>query len=253
MAAINLKASSKCVTILVIVAVVILFGCALIYVGAAGKLKSAVNEMDAKAKQVNESRQIAQELEQSKLQYLDARSQVRYLEASVSTQEYVPTLLKQIERLGKSVDLKVVAVRPVPIVAKPAMHRSLASGKQAAEGNVDAASQDQPDGKGGKSKKQKPPPYDELKIGLEAEGRYMNVLDFLYKLTSFPKIIAVNEIELAPPGNRLQAFASPTLNIKLNVTAFVLKNEAPSGPPAHEPAKSRARVTRKEVAGSEAG
>jgi len=105
MAALSLKATPKGVTALIITAVLILFGCVLGYLAAAGKLSSALSEMEAKAKSVDESREIAQKLEASKLAYLDARSQVRYLEASVSTQEYVPTLLKQLEQLGRSVNL----------------------------------------------------------------------------------------------------------------------------------------------------
>ena len=228
MTAFSLKASLKGVTALVIVAVVILFGCVLVYLGVAGKLKGAVSEMEAKAKQVSESREIAQKLEASKLTYLDARSQVRYLEASVSTQEYVPTLMKQLEHLGRSVNLKVLGVRPSQEKEKPVVKRSLSSGKEASEGNLQTASQAKADSKDEKSAS-KPSPYDELKIELEVQGRYMDALDFLYKLTSFPKIIAVNEVEMTPPSSRLLTLGSPTLTMKLNVTAFVLKDES-TGP-----------------------
>jgi Tfp pilus assembly protein PilO len=226
MAAFSLKASPKGVTALIIVAVVILFGCVLVYLGVAGKLKSAVSEMQVKAKQVSESREIAQKLEASKLAYLDARSQVRYLEASVSTQEYVPTLMKQLERLGRSVNLKVLGVRPSQEKQKPVVKRSLSSGKEASEGNLQTASQTNPDSQDQKSAKQ-PSPYDELKIELELQGRYMDALDFLYKLTSFPKIIAVNEVGMDPPTSRMLTLGSPTLTMTLKVTAFVLK-ESPS-------------------------
>jgi Tfp pilus assembly protein PilO len=261
MAAFSLKATSKGATALVIVAVVILFGCVLVYVGIAGKLRGAVTERETKEKQVSESREIAQKLEASKLAHLDARSQVRYLEASVSTQEFVPTLLKQLEHLGRSVNLKVLGVRPAPEDKRPVVKRSLSSGKEASEGNLQTASETTADSKDGKSA-QKPSPYDELKIDLEVEGRYMNALDFLYKLTSFPKIIAVNEIEMSPPGARLQTLGSPTLTMKLSVTAFVLREESAGPRLADSPARRRADLrtrrladprTQKEVAGSEAG
>ncbi len=256
MSAFNLKASSKGVTALVIVAVVILFGSVLAYLGVAGKLKSAVTEMEAKAKQVDESREIAQKLEASKLEYLDARSQVRYLEASVSTQEFVPTLLKQLERLGTSVNLKVLGVRPSQDKVKSVPKRSLSSGKAASEGNLETASATKSDPGNGEAV-QKPSPYDELSIELQLQGRYMDALDFLYRLTSFPKIIAVNEVEMSPPASHSSGLGSPTLTMKLKVTAFVLKeprSQRASKPPGSGTSDSRNRAgadsqTRKGVAG----
>lgn len=259
MAAFSLKATTKGVTALIVVAVVILFGGILAYVGVAGKLKTLTTEMQAKQKRVAESEQIAQKLEKSKLDYLDARSQVRYLEASVSTQEYVPTLLKQLEHLGASVNLKVTGVRPAPMSAKPVVQRSIGSGKQASEGNIDKASEEKTGPQGAEKPKEQPSPYDQIVIDVEAQGHYMSALDFLYRLTSFPKIIAVNEIAMDPPsGSRLdQAYANPALKIKLKLTAFVLKD----GPTASDPANvgkpespaGQVSQSRKEVAGSEAG
>ena len=213
MAPINLKPSSKGVTMLIIVAAVLFVGCVLGYVAAAGKLNSASKQLAAKTKEVNESEQIAQKLEKSKLEYLDAGSQLRYLESSVSTQAYVPTLLKQLEYLGKSTNLKVLGVKPEkpkpkPIAAAPSSTSSTGATPPADE----------------TATKEVPKPYDELTVEVEAEGNYMNVLDFIYKLTSFPKIMLVNNVDVAPLS-QTQGIGSPKLNVKMNVTAFVFKSE----------------------------
>jgi Tfp pilus assembly protein PilO len=257
MAAFNLKATTKGITALIIVAVVILFGSVLAYVGFAGKLSSLTSEVKAKQKQVDESKQIAQKLEKSKLDYLDARSQVRFLEASVSTQEYVPTLLKQLEHLGSSVNLKVLGVRP-DASSKSSNERSLTSGKQASEGNVDAASQSASAGAASASQKKQVSPYDQIHIDVQIKGRYMNALDFLYRLTSFPKIISVDGVAMDPPGTGGQekVVGAPTLSIKLSLTAFVLKQEPVPSEPASQSASADARKvsqSRKAVATSEAG
>ena len=42
----------------------------------------------------------------------NTQKQLSYLETSVNANEYVPTLLHQMETLAKSVNLKVAAVRP---------------------------------------------------------------------------------------------------------------------------------------------
>ena len=130
MAAVSLKPSSKGVTALVVVAVLILFGCVLAYVAAAGRIESESAKLESRENQVSDSAQIAQKLEASRLAYLDSQARVRFLESTVATQDYIPTLLKQIEHLGKSVHLRVVGVRPVAKVEAP-VQRSIASGKQA--------------------------------------------------------------------------------------------------------------------------
>ena len=98
MAAVSLKAGSKGITVLIILAVAILFGCVLAYMGAAGKLKAVAADLEKKERQVAESEKIASRLEETRLDYIDARAQIRNLESSVTTQAYVPTLLKQLER-----------------------------------------------------------------------------------------------------------------------------------------------------------
>ncbi|MCE5322004.1 type 4a pilus biogenesis protein PilO [bacterium] len=228
MAQVNLKPSSKGITALIIIAVVIFFGCTLAYVAVAGKLKGTAAELKSKEEKVAQSKEIAQKLEESKLNYLDARSQIRFLESSVTTSAYVPTLLKQLEYLGKSVNLNVIGVRPQAIKEQTGP-RKLSSGAQAAAGNVEAASE-QRSQPGSQAVKTKTAPYDELNIDIEVEGKYMNALDFLYKLTSFPKIIAVNNVQMSPAGSE-QVIGSPSLNIRMSITAYVLKDDAPVAAP----------------------
>lgn len=258
MAAFNLKASSRAVTVLIVISVLMLFITVLIYLALAGRLKSAISEMEAKAKQVEESRTIADRLEAKKLEYFDARSQVRFLEASVSTQEFIPTLLKQIEQLSRSVRLSVLGVRPSQETKPAATKRSLSSSKQASEGNLEAASESEGTANGSKGSSRKSRPYDELQIELQVEGHYMNLLDFLYRLTRFPKIVAVDSVEITPITDRAQASGSPRLSMKLRLTAFILKdqdsNDQRKGPQAGAsrattPSNRSQTVGAKEVAG----
>jgi Tfp pilus assembly protein PilO len=253
MSLVSLKPSSKGITILIALAIVIFVCCTLGYLGAASKLNVTASDIGAKEKQLQDSTKIAQTLEESKLKFLDTRAQIRFLESSVSTHAYVPTLLKQIELLGKSVNLKVLSIRPkaAPVEAPV---RKLSSGAQAAEGNVDAASQPKP---GEETTAQKPKakvkPYDELIVDIELEGEYMDALDFLYRLTSFPKIIAVNSMVMAPVDST-PGVKSPALNIKINVTAFVLKDSKPAPKPEAAGASVTSNTTVREGGtGNEAG
>jgi len=220
MPALSLRPSSKGVTVLIIVVVLVLFGGVLAYVAAYGKLQTATEELRKKERTVEESRQIVHKLEKSRLDYFDACSQVRYLESSVSTRDYVPTMLKQVERLGKSVNLRVLGVRPQQESLMPAT-RTVSSGAKAAEGNVEGASQN---AKGQEAAAQKPKPYDELNVDMEIEGSYMNALSFVYRLTRFPKIVAVNKMEMLPSKDAM-TLTSPRLKVKITLTAFILKEE----------------------------
>ncbi|MGI6295200.1 MAG: type 4a pilus biogenesis protein PilO [Armatimonadota bacterium] len=217
MAQISLKPSQKGVAVLGIMAGLVFVLCVLSCLAAIGKVRSVDTEKRQVETQLRDSQMIAQTQISTENKYLDTRAQIRCLESSVSTQAYVPTLLKQIENLGRSVDLKVLGVRPLP----PDPNVALAK-KQAA-----AAAADSSGGAAAAERPEPPKPYDELGVDLELEGHYMNALDFLYKLTSFPKILAVNSLEMTPQSGSGDA-GSTKLSIKINATAFVFKETSNS-------------------------
>jgi len=252
MAKIALKPNKKSITLLIILAAAIFFGCVLSYMAMAGKVKGVMAELDSKQKQVESGKQMAESLAESKLAYFDARAEIRNLESSVSTQKYVPTLLKQLENLGKSVDLKVSGVRPAAALAPPPP-RKLSSSKKASEGDMEGAGETR-SGEEPAEGQETQQPYDELLIELDLHGEYMDTLAFLHKLTSFPKIIAVNNVMVSPSGPT-PTFISPELSIRMNVTAFVFKDGETAQDSAAPPMTSGtpARDYTKLESGNEAG
>lgn len=232
MAPVSLKPSQKGVTALIVVAAAVFVCCLLACFWAVGKTNQ-VNAEKAKAeKELRDNQTIAQTQRDSENKYLDTRAQIRCLESSVSTQVYVPTLLKQVERLGTSVNLKVNGVRP----KAPDPNAGLAK-KMAAQSSGDGQGGGQSSsgaGAAAAAKPDLPKPYDELEIDLELEGSYMNALSFLYRLTSFPKIMAVNTVQMDPDNSpSAKIIGSPKLKIKINLTAFVFKEATPDKKPAN--------------------
>ncbi len=231
MAPVSLKPSQKGVTALIVVAAAVFVCCLLACFWAMQKTSQVSAEKARAEKEIRDNQAIAQTQHDSENKYLDTRAQIRCLESSVSTQAYVPTLLKQIEHLGKSVNLKVNGVRP----KAPDPNAGLAK-KMAAQTASSGAGGQSPAGGSAAApaaKPEPPKPYDELEVDLELEGNYMNALDFLYKLTSFPKIMAVNSVQMDPDNSPGQAITdSPKLKIKINLTAFVFKEPAPAKKPA---------------------
>ena len=226
MAPISLRPSHRGVKVLIALAAVLFIGCIFAYVGAAEKLNRTSKEVDEKAKEVSDSEMMAQKLERSKLEYMDAQSQLRCLETSVTTQAYVPTLLKQLEYLGKSTDLKVVGIRPDLSKINTSSGGSSSSSSSSGSNSGSSSGSSSSDGAAASSSSSKKDtkPYDELNVEVDAKGNYMNVLDFIYKLTSFPKIMQLKNINITPStqGDKVVT-GSPELTIKMNVTAFIMK------------------------------
>lgn len=236
MALVSLKPTQKGVTVLIVVAAVIFCCCLLGCLAAMQKIKAVDGERAKVEQQLRESQTIAQTQRDAENKYNDTRAQIRCLESSVSTQAYVPTLLKQIEHLGRSVHLRVVGVRP----KAPDPNAGLAK-KMQAEAASQANQQENASTPSPAAAKPEPPkPYDELQVDLELEGTYMDALDFLYRLTSFPKIIAVNNVQMTPDSSD-DLSVSPRLTIRINATAFVFKDTSSSvGPGRRVPDQPRA-------------
>lgn len=215
----NLEASKRSLVLVSVGAGIALLTCGAIAAVGLSQIHSLDQEVSQKQTQVDDGRQIATRLAESEKRYLDSQNELRFLELTASTRAYIPTMLKQLEALGRTVNLKVVAVRPVVEPAPPVQLRPAAA--------ADA-------GKNAQATAPKPqkPPYDTQRIDITAEGSYANALSFLYHLTTFPKIVTVNSVEMTPVGggggNSVQ---SGQLEIHFNITAFVLSSASASAPP----------------------
>ena len=209
----QIKPTKKSLLCLAAIAVLLLAVGGFAYYSFASRLGKLNVEMSKKQERLDNSEGITRRLTRVEQEYTDAQVKLGSLEKGVSTKAYVPTLLRQIEELGKSVDMRVVGIRPKIVVDAP------------------VAAAPPSDGDKGETKKvvrKKPDPYDKLDIEIEVTGKYRDVARFLYKVTSFPKIIAVNTIQMTPVGSSssVQTIGSPELSVKLGTTAFILKEAA---------------------------
>jgi Tfp pilus assembly protein PilO len=159
-------------------------------------------EVEQKQKEVASGEQIARRLTQVEADYAGMQNQLRFLETSVTEGQYVPTLLKQMEGLAKSVKLQVNGVRPTfePAPGPP-------SDKEARKNYV-------------------PWPYDKLHVEMDVKGSYWNIAQMLYRLTEFQKIIAVESVSITP--NNSQTGYNPDLNVKMSLTGFIFKGDKPA-------------------------
>jgi len=216
----RIRPTKKSLICLAGVAVLLLCAGGFAYYSFSSKLGVLKTEITKKQAKLDNSEQITRRLESVEQEYTDAQVQLGTLEKGVSTRAYVPTLLRQIEELGTSVNMRVVGVRPKIVVEAPPPPP--------------------PPSEDGKSEQKKvapkkPDPYDKLDIDIEVTGKYCDTARFLYKITSFPKIIAVNTVQITPVSSTSEpeTLTSPKLSIKLGTTAFILK-EAGRKPAAND-------------------
>jgi Tfp pilus assembly protein PilO len=161
------------------------------------------SRVQAAEKQVEEGRTIAQRLETVQQQYQQAAQQLQHLELSVSERAYIPTLLKQLEASAKSHQLRVLSVRP-----------SNAQPPQKAQQESDNQQ---------KEEKKPAEPYEKQVIDVSVQGQFWNVMRFTEGLTRFPKILAVERLQIRPrqrknPDDPFEVEAQFTL------TAFIFRD-----------------------------
>lgn len=124
---------------------------------------------DEKAVQASLDRSI-QELE-------DAKVQLTHLEKGVPTTAYVPTMLQDLEKAGRTAGIAVTGVRPMPKAATPPPAN--------------------PDG-GSTTEVVQKPAYEELQIEVKGRGTYASAKKFVEALQAFPKIVGARTIDIVP-------------------------------------------------------
>lgn len=197
---IGIKATSKGVILILIVVILVFLGMVGGFVYYWNCISARTAEMQKKKDQVDQSQQMANTLQDTKVEYEDMKGQLQNLELSISTEAYIPTLLKQLETMSTNVNMRVVGVRPTK--DEPVAVNTTTNGS-------------------GKTPKKEEKPYKEQKIDLELEGYYADAISFIYRLTEFPKIVAVNNVQMSPVSQLLTS-GSPKLKVQVNLTAFIM-------------------------------
>jgi Tfp pilus assembly protein PilO len=154
-------------------------------------------------------------------EYTGLQERLAVLEPSLPTYAYVPTLLRQLERLANETGNRIDAIKPQHSVARKAQPKQPEEGGDGEQGA--------PSGQNGPQtapvEKKPPVPYDSVDINVEIQGTYWTTVKFLEQLQRFPKMIAVNEMSVRPCNTAFAAI-SPRLNVQIVVKAVVPKRKA---------------------------
>lgn len=151
---------------------------------------------------------------QLEAEYSHLQTRLTILEPSLPTYAYVPTLVRQLERLTNETDNKLDGIKPQRSRNKEqAKKPEPGSESQGKKGEEESPAVEEPS-----------VPYDSVDIDVELEGTYWTIIKFLEHLQKFPKMIAVNEMVLRPSCTPTPA-ASPRLKVQIAIKAVVTKGE----------------------------
>lgn len=195
----TLKPSKQTCIILGSMMAAVILGGAGLYFWQSGEIAEKQAILKQKREEVAQGQKIAQQLTQLETEYSAMQGQLRFLEKSVEGREFAPTMVKQLEEEARRVNLSVISFRGTIEKSPPKP-----TDKEAL-------------------KTWKPWPYDKLHVDVEVNGSYWNISRFLYRLTEFRKIVAVESTSISPIlANGVYA---SNLSAKMNLTGFIFPVE----------------------------
>lgn len=146
---------------------------------------------------VRSQRDLPAQLELSQRDLDTTRSKLAHLERNVPEFAYVPTMLRELETLGKSSGLKVIGVRPV----EKSDNQKIEEAK-----GVDK-------------------PYQEIEITVTSRGSYPAILRFVSALNAFPKIVGTRAVSIEPKRDPLMPKdQKPPLELTTRLRAYVFED-----------------------------
>ena len=194
---------------LILTILTVLAGSALSYMqfSAYSEVSADVEKLKQNAKDPAE---VQTELDQAIVRLNETRSKLTHLEQSVPEMEYIPTMLKELEKLGKECGIDVTGVRPIP--------------RQAAKAPVK--------NENGEVTKVARKPYIELDIEVKGRGHYGSVMKFIHGLTVFPKIVAARTVSLQPKNDSKQIAAgtAPKLDVTIELRSYLFPADGSTKP-----------------------
>ncbi len=155
-------------------------------------------ELASKEKELKEIQLLATELALAQQNKQRLSSQLNKLEKGLKSEEYVPMLLTEIEKLAQETKTRVASIVPTEMAGLPPAMIDTGQGVQV------------------------PLEYREMMLNIPLECTYESLRDFLDKLTKMPVIIVVNDLRLSGGGAMDTFFGTPKMMVSLPTTIYIL-------------------------------
>jgi Tfp pilus assembly protein PilO len=171
----------------------VVFTCGILYLqnNSLNDLRAVVAGLKSKA---DAEKDAPQKLLQAQRDLVGLKAHLAHLEQGIPDAAYVPTMLKELEALGKTQGVEVSGLRPAVARVNPMAEKKPFDAK----------------------------PYEPLDLELKGKASYGSMLKFVAALNTFPKILEVRTVTIAPgppasqnEGNRLE--------VTMGIRAFLFK------------------------------
>lgn len=200
----------------------------------ARSIKAMNKEMDAITLQTNKRKK-----------YLDDQVMLKRQLASIDTQvkdyQYLPTYLEQLQDVAAKTGNVITRIKPDDLRPIDLQHSPLAP-VQDSDGpeKVTAKRVKKPvtkaKGKAGAEEERDPNQYQVQQIDLEVRGSYVNLLRFIEKLRTFPKLVYVRSVSIAPQRAKDQIGA---ITAKLDTYVIITPGQYQSTDEKPKPTRNR--------------
>ncbi|MFQ3678801.1 MAG: type 4a pilus biogenesis protein PilO, partial [Fimbriimonadaceae bacterium] len=188
-----MKRAPKPTLFLILIGVTILAGAGSAFL-LWGRIQSSMQEIANLKRDAREPEELEKELATVSAQVDESRTRLAHLERNVPQFAYIPTMLRELEQMGRSKGIEVFGARPVPVVVDP------------------------------KSKKKRAP-YEELTIEIKGRGTYPNALAFIDALKTFPKVVAARSVTIVPSTAANREQSGGTLDITVELRAYLFPQD----------------------------
>ncbi len=221
------RPSKRQAILLGVVLGIVILAAAGLYVAISSKSAQLSQELAASKKRLAESRQLASRLVQCQNEYRAVEAKLTHLETFMPTAAYVPTLLQQIEDLAIKNHCTVVSIRPEDKPAASAKSSGSAEeGKSAGSAAGSASTSENYTNTPAPQKSDRIAgiDYDSQEFSIDIQGKYWDLVHLVEGLNSFPKIVAIGSVNIAPsPSAAGSGKVSHDLNLHIQMTAYLLK------------------------------
>jgi Tfp pilus assembly protein PilO len=210
----SLRPTKKTVVTLAVVLCLVIAAGGFLCAMQARELGSLSAELGTKKAKLLDDKELSHKLSAAVADLEDAKYELSHLERGVIEPDYIPTLLIQLDDLARSSGL---AVEGVKVEQDKAMAPPTAPKKP---------SENQPEGSErgvslpAEKQAQASLPYKERILSVEVKGGFERVVEFVRKLTTFPKIVSIDGIKVDASRDRLSG-GDPALNVTISLKVYI--------------------------------
>ena len=202
--------------LIAVIAVVLIAAGWLLYGSRTSRLEELNKDLQDQKKELQALQEDIRQQATIKREHAALEQDLSVLEPSVPTYAYIPTFLRQIEEVAIATNNTIRGIRPIP-------QRKTPTPAPSATGEEGGTAAGQPAGTEQTKKAEPKLPYDSVGIEVKLQGTYWSLVNFLERLRKFPKLIAINDMDVRPGTTGSEAYQSPQLTIELQMVAVVMK------------------------------